>query len=318
MKTLLVIGDGKDWDSYQKFLKQKRFFKKHDFIFKSTGYDDVLNCRLPKIRTDKLVIFFFFPFNYWEKKIETKVYKGVYGNKSFYIKFIKFWRVITRKINKVYANKKIFYINEPKWISMDRDKELTKRIVSRQNIPVAKSYSSRDLGYILKLLDEGKKLFIKVRYGSMGKGITYLEKGRWFTNFRFRKNKIVSKKSDYGWRFKDITGNKRFLRELLKQDIVIEDALNPLLLKGKKFDMRLYVFFGKVLHIYPRSNDCEEITTNISQGARGENLKFLQGMPPRILEKSIKYAIKATKAPRTATKPEIKFHIKALPLLKPP
>jgi glutathione synthase/RimK-type ligase-like ATP-grasp enzyme len=62
---------------------------------------------------------------------------------------------------------------------------------------VPKRFNVKGVKDVLRLLDDGYKLFIKVRFGSMGKGITYLEKGRWMTNFRFRKGKIVSKKSDY-------------------------------------------------------------------------------------------------------------------------
>lgn len=296
MKTLLAIGDMCDWDSFKKFYRQRKLFKKYDFVFKHVDYDSILNGAFPAVKTKTLVIFLFFPFNHWNKKIETKNYKGVYGNRNFYIKFRKFWNEIQKKIDIVYNDKNIFYVNDPRQITLDRDKWVTNKILDKKKVPDPKLYRSRDLKKILQLLDEGKKVFIKVRYGSMGKGITYLEKNNWFTNFRFRNNKIISKKSDYGWNFHEITSNKRFLKALLKEDIVIEEAINPLILKGRKFDLRLYVCFDKVLYIYPRSNEPKEITTNISQGARGEDQKFLNSVPEKVLNASIKYAVKATKA----------------------
>lgn len=129
----------------------------------------------------------------------------------------------------------------------------------------------------------------------MGKGITYIEKDRWITNFGFREGRILSRKSDYGWKFREVTGNKAFLKRLLRQDLIIEDAIEPLLSKGRKYDLRIYVCFGKVLYIYPRSTDPRNITTNISQGATGEKQDFLHGIPEKTLERAKKYALKAVR-----------------------
>ena len=296
MKTLLAIGDKKDFDSFMKFFRQRKLFKKHGFSFKSIDYDSVLEGRLPKIKTKHLIVFLFFPFNYWEKNIETKKSKEVYGNKGYFPKFKKFWKEIDKTLKDFYKDKKIHFINSPDKSYAGRDKETTKSILAKAGIPISRHHFTRDYKKIIEMVDNGKKLFIKVRCGSMGKGMTYLEKDRWLTNFRFKNNKIVSKKSDYGWTFKDITYNKKFLKELMRQDIIIEDAINPFLLKGRMFDLRMYVGFGKVLYIYPRSNECETITTNISQGARGENSRFVHGIPPKILDKAIKNAVRTVKA----------------------
>jgi len=222
-KTLFVLGDDKDFDTYVKFVKQKRFFYSSAIAVKNIDYFSLLKGKFPSITTNKIIIFPCFPFEYWDKYIEPKNYKGVYGNVTFYTKFIKFWKDIEKKILEEYPNKKIVYINHPQHLAKDRDKEFTKRLVERAGVLVPKSFSCKKPREIISLLDQGYKLFIKVRYGSMGKGITYLEKGRWLTNFRLRKSKILSKKSDYGWKFIDFTNKTSFLSQLLKQDIIIEE-----------------------------------------------------------------------------------------------
>jgi len=296
LKTLLAIGDKKDFDSFKKFYGQRKLFKKHEFYFKAADYDSALNSNLPQVKTKHLIVLLFFPFNYWEKDIETKRSKDVYGSRAYFLKFKKFWREIDKILGDFYSDKKIHFVNSPNNIYLGRDKEATKSVLAAAGVPVPRHHFTRDYKKVIEMVDNSQKLYLKVRYGSMGKGITYLEKDRWLTNFRFKNGKIVSKKSDYGWTFIDVTGKRKFLKELMRQDIIIEDAINPFLLKGRMFDLRVYVGFGKVLYIYPRSNECEKITTNISQGARGEDKKFVHSIPPRILNETIKNAVRATKA----------------------
>ena len=295
-KTLLAIGDKQDFDTFMKLYSQRKFFLSSKIDFESMSYNALLKDKFPKIKTKELIIFPFFPFDYWDKYIEPKNYKGVYGNKKFYTKFEKFWSIVEKKITGSYPDKRITYVNPPKNLAKDRDKELTKEIVSNAGVLVTKRFHARKVSDVLKLLDKGYKLFIKVRFGSMGKGITYLEKGKWMTNFRFRNEKIVSKKSDYGWTFIEISNNKKFLKEILKKDVIIEEAINPLLIKGRKFDLRMYIFKNKVLYIYGRSNDAEAVTTNISQGAIGEKPSFINSLPKKQLEFAKKSAIKSIKA----------------------
>jgi len=83
-KTLLVLGDEKDFDTYKKIISQKRFFSGSSIIVKNIDYLSLLDNNLPDVTTDKIIIFPLFPFEYWDRYIEPKDYKGVYGNESFY------------------------------------------------------------------------------------------------------------------------------------------------------------------------------------------------------------------------------------------
>jgi hypothetical protein len=298
MTTILTIGDTPDFDSFQKFYRNRRCFPAQGFRFKSVDYTSLLAGRLPAVATRQLVAFLFFPFDYWDTYIEAKKDPAVYGNRTYYLKFKKFWTRVERILVKAYPDKTIRFVNHPSDLSLDRDKEKTKRVLARARVPVPRSYTTRDARKVLSLLEKGKRLYIKVRFGSMGKGITYLEKGRWLTNFRFRAGTIKSRKSDYGWTFRQATGNLPFLKQLLKQDIIVEEAIDPLVVRGRMLDLRLYVCFGKVLYIYPRSTAAGQVTTNISQGARGEPQRYLKNIPDRVLKEASRQAVKAARAMR--------------------
>lgn len=292
MNTVLVIGDESDWESYKRFCEQlqKHHSKKLNWI--TATYDLLEKNNLPLIESDTIIIYLFFPFTYWDKNIEKEGYKGVYGNVEFYNKFRSFWSEIHRTLKNVYHGKKIHFINHPLRIAIDRDKEVTKSILSEKGSNIPMSYYTRYYNDILNMINkENKKLFLKVRYGSMGKGITYMEKGNWKTNFRFNDGKIISPTSDHGWTFIDITDNVDFLKEILTKDIVIENSIDSYKVDNIIFDLRLYVLYGKVLYIFPRTNKKGAITSNISQGGYGKSTQFLKKFPKNIIDNATKVAI---------------------------
>jgi len=286
--TVLVLGDNSDWESFNIFREQlqKHHFRKMNWV--TATYDILEKNKLPLIESDTIIIYLFFPFTYWDKYIEKEGYKGLYGNVEFYNKFRSFWSEIHRTLKKVYRGKKIRFINHPLKIAIDRDKEFTKTILSENKINIPIPYYTRIYRDILKLVNmENKKLFLKVRYGSMGKGITYLEKGNWKTNFRFKDGKIINPRSDCSWTFIDVTDNVEFLKELLTKDIVIEEAIDVYKLEDIIFDLRLYLFYDELLYIFPRTNKKDAITANISQGGQGRSTQFLKRFPKSVIDKVV-------------------------------
>lgn len=295
-KTLLAVGDKFDFDAFRKFYKERRLFRQSRLRFKQVNYNDLLKNKIPRIITKEITVLLFFPFEYWNKKIETKRYRGVYGNKTFYVKFRRFWKNVDFALKCAYPDKRLYFINHPDKVGNCRDKVLIKKAICKAGLPVPRAYNTRSYRKICEYLNRGENLFIKVRFGSMGKGITCLSKENWHTNFDYRNNKIISRKSDHGWRFRDITGNSDFLKKLLGEDIIVEQAVQSLRIRGRIFDLRLYVFFDDVFFIYPRTNDHDNLITNISQGARGESSRFLRYLSKDLTAKAVRYARRATRA----------------------
>lgn len=273
----------------------RRLLKSHQFKFATAGYDSVLNGACPAIASQTVVIFPFFPFVYWDRRIEPKTYKGMYGSRRFYSELKRFWQAVAGKLNQGYKGKTIHFVNSPRLLPTERDKQSTNRALTRAGIRSPRSYRVTDVPGLLAMLRKGANLFIKVRYGSMGKGITYLEEGKWRTNFGFRAGRITNRHSDYGWRFRDVTGNTAFLKELLAGDMVIEEAIPRWLVKDSHFDLRALVFYGKVLYMYPRCSAAENVTTNVSQGATSKTLSFLKGIDSPLIEKAERTSVKAAR-----------------------
>ncbi len=292
--TVLAIGDRVDSDSYRKFHKEKSFIFEQGFDYVTTDYSQFLAGGTPPIQTKKVVIFLFFPFDHWNKYIEHKNYKGIYGNRTFFKKFVRFWNKVNKTLKNSLLDKKVFFVNCPLLCGLYRDKLEVAKKFSRAGIPKPKAYNMSRVKEVKNLLDKGQNLFLKPRYGSMGKGITFLSWQNWQTNFIFKNGKIISRKSDHGWKFKDITGNGAFLRKLLKKDMLIEKEVDSLLLKEMKIDMRVYTFFDRVVFVYPRQNRADRITTNISQGAKGDP-NLLREIPKHLVNKAKRLAPNVSK-----------------------
>ena len=293
--TILAIGDRADYDAYQKFDYEKPLFVRYGFDYATTNYMRFLDGKIPKIKTEQIIIFLFFPFSYWNKHIEHKNYRGIYGNRTFCEKFARFWDMVENKVKKEFAGKEILFVNNPHLCGAYRDKLTVIKKLAQFHIPQPRLYSISTIKGIQNKLISGHGLYLKPRYGSMGKGITFLSRFDWQTNFIFRDSKIISRRSDHGWKFRNITGNHEFLRQLLERDILIQEAVDPPILNGDKVDLRIYTFFDKVIYVYPRKNSLDKVTTNISQGGHGAP-RLLRVLPEYMVNKAKREALRVSKA----------------------
>jgi len=303
-KGLLIIGDhgtnGRSLDpSFDQFVDEVRKVRKKDRNVHVVSYNDVLTNNLPKIAGRTLKISLFFPFQYWNKHIE--VYNAdsrVYGDQKFGQEYKKFFERAKKAIKKEYRHQKIDFVNPPESCVLDRDKSAAKRLFQKHQIPSPKSFYPKSLADIQKLLAKGESLYIKPRFGSMGKGITYLNKDSLTTNFLFRKGQIVSRPYDYNWPFCKLAGQRRdsFLKILLAKDFVWEEAIDSCTIRNKRFDFRVYCIYGKIPYSYARSAPAVAPVTNWSQGGRIENkTNFSKDIPKSKLKEIHSLALKVAK-----------------------
>ena len=192
----------------------------------------------------------------------------------------------------VFADKEAVFVNDPRLCSFYRDKMNVISGLNRDKIFQPPLHDISGTDRLQDELDDGKRFFIKPRYGSMGKGITYVSPSDWQTNFTVKGNRIISKKSDHGWKFKDVTGNRKFLKKILQKDMLVQEAVDSPIVKGNKVDIRFYIFFGKAIYIYPRKNKPDKVTTNISQGGKGAPA-FVKELPAGFIKKAKKEAERA-------------------------
>lgn len=282
-KTLLIIGDrrtkGRTLDtSFNTFAKIVENSKDKGLETHILSYKDVFEGNFPEVSSPVLNVLLFFPYKYWNKNIE--VYQGdskVYGDNSFGREFRKYFEKLERIIGKKYHDKKIEYVNPPDKSILDRDKEETKKFFRRHNIPAPKSFNIKSLKDLHRLAKRGISLYIKPRFGAMGKGITYLSNGLMITNFLFQKGEIVSHPYDYHWRFHEIKDKDKdnFLKILLSRGFIFEEAIDPPIHKGRRSDFRVYCIYGKVSYYYIRSTPAVSLVTNWSQGGKIEQKRKL-------------------------------------------
>ncbi|MFQ6010420.1 MAG: RimK family alpha-L-glutamate ligase [Candidatus Aenigmatarchaeota archaeon] len=297
MKTILVVGDNcptghrSSSTCLNKFCGYRDFIEEQGWEMKKVGYKGLLRNELPEIEGE-ITVMFFFPYIYWNENIENDP-DEVYGNSDFGKKFNELFYTTESIIYNSYGDD-VRYVNSPSGIMTDRDKKHAKEILWKNNIPTPKWWENLGIESIHEMLDDGRKIYAKPRYGSMGKGISVLTKDRWMTNFDYKDGKIKSMLSDYGWKFREMEKDDEFLRTLLRNDFLFEEGIKTPRINDRKFDLRVYAVYKETPYYYARSAPPEAITTNISQGqssgedmgGRTEGKEFLDLIPEDKLEEA--------------------------------
>jgi glutathione synthase/RimK-type ligase-like ATP-grasp enzyme len=285
-KTLIVIGDPmvnsiRYEPSLNRFMTYKYFLKKRGIETVFLTYEDVTSLRLPDIAAKWMRVFLFFPYNYWNSSIE--VYgkdNRIYGDTSFGRDYKLYLEKVSRALKTKYKGKNLKFINPPESCIIDRDKLQAFNILKRAGIKTPQIFKVESVNRFDKLLDKYGSLYIKPRFGAMGKGISYADRSGLYTNFLFRSGKIKSRTYDYNWLPARIPDKNKdiFIEKLIKGGFIFQAAVDPLNYKGRKFDIRVYTVYGKTPYLYAKSAPLKSFTTNWSQGGRIEKDCFLRGV----------------------------------------
>jgi len=280
-KAILVIGDSRESikkpaKSFLSFIKHLKNLTPAYMVYRIVSYNKVLDDKLPVLDASHIYVVLFFPFEYWNKNIE--VYKGkerIYGNMSFGRKYKEFFKNIEKKIRRAYRGKRIEFLNEPTASVNERDKFQAKRIFNRNSIATPRKINVRHIGDIEKIVQKGKPIYAKPRFGAMGKGITYIDRDMFITNFAFKNDRIFSKYSDFGWKFKRVRGKKveRLINSLVRERFVFEESIAHPVYRNKRFDFRVHVVYGKTPYYYIKTMPSVSPITNWTQGGRIEKKK---------------------------------------------
>ena len=287
-KALLIIGEQKisrlrAHISFCKFVKYARKLSQNNKKLELAviSYRQLFAAQLPSLKAPRIIVVLFFPYQYWNSQIEVYGDGRIYGDLIFGKKFRRFFTNVERRIASCYPDKTVTYLNHPRACYLDRDKQASKTLLKAKAIPTPRSFKASSFSDIRRLLEKNLTVYIKPRFGSMGKGITFASKEGVISNFISRRGRPASRPSDFNWRFVQVRKPSGFINRLLKKGFICEQAVPPLLFKGRRFDFRVYVIFGRVVYLYAKSSPETFLVTNWSQGGRIDKKKRILSTIPR-------------------------------------
>jgi glutathione synthase/RimK-type ligase-like ATP-grasp enzyme len=295
MASILVLGKGdsrrSDWA--RATFAQTAISSGHDV--QASDYHEIKN--LGKFRNARINVALFFPYTFWNENCELPNDRRLYGaNSHSYGLFRSFLSGIRGELEQKFPGCTLSFVNPPEGAAIDRDKIETVNTLRARGVMVPQQIESRSVDGILGAISDGSGVFIKCRFGSEGKGITVLHKGKWVTNYRVGQDGLANHGIYGAWPFSDITGRRELLEQLVQQEVIVErEIIPPGFYTGKKFDLRVFVVNGEAPHLLARLNDSEKEITNYSQG--GAILHHPEtGIPEAILLKARQIAVVAAEA----------------------
>lgn len=237
------------------------------------SYEDLLAGKRVPFKNRTVHVMFFFPYPFWDSKCEIEGSDVVYGvDRSVYDRFRRYWGRVERALRGTYTDKKLDFVIDPKLVFVDRDKILTHDMLAKAGVPVTETIADRSVEGVLAHVTAGRGVFVKSRYGAEGKGITRLRKNSWKTNYAVRRHRPANHGVDEHWPFADVTGDVGFLRDLLSRDVIVEREILTVKKPGiGKFDVRVHVVGGEVVHLFVRHAGSDDVVTNFSQGGGVEH-----------------------------------------------
>lgn len=279
-QKLLIIGDSapsknSETSSFDKIVIHPAL---HKIETKIANYSTVTDGEMPYIK-GHFYILLLFPYSYWFQHIERDVEGTMYGDSHYGMLFENYMDKINDIIKARYKN--FTYVNSPDSIKTDRDKKRTKEMLKAAEVNVPDDYYTQDFVLDFKVLrialDNGNNFYAKPRFGAMGKGITYLTKRKILSNYK--NGGGLRSGFDYGWSFQKIHRRDHLLGQMLQSKPIIEPEIKTPRIKNRKFDLRIYVVYGRVPYLYVRSAPVRKPITNWSQGGRIEKHSFLKHIP---------------------------------------
>ncbi len=260
-------------------------------------YEDLFAKKRLSFRSEVLHVMFFFPYVFWDSECEVDGSDVIYGvDRDVYHRFRRFWGRAERAIKRAYPDKRIEFVIDPKMVYVDRDKILTHDLLERAGVNVTATIQDRTIEGVLRDVSATRGVFIKSRYGAEGKGITRARSHAWTTNFDVRRHRPANHANGEQWPFVDITGDKAFLRDLLSRDVIVEREILCVKKPGiGKFDVRVHVVGGTVVHLFVRHAGARDVVTNFSQGGNVDHA-YASVLSPAQIASAIAASESAAKA----------------------
>lgn len=264
MKNLLIVGKGNSpyTDRTPQRLLHCALNKGLDA--KRCDYNEL--SQAPAFNPGPLQVMLFFPYAFWDAHCEQPHNSPFYGTSTQSYRLFKRYLFKAHHLlkNRYYGHNPLQQIIHPRTAALDRDKLATLQCLKRYQVPCAHPIYTRHLPSLLALLQQHSGLYIKCRYGAEGKGITVLRHHQWQTNYPAEPQQTPSV-----WPFRDITGQHAWLQHLLEQAVTIEpEIIPPPCFNGQKWDVRVYLVNGQMVHFFVRLNQPQNLITNYSQGAQ--------------------------------------------------